>query len=189
MSQDFILTYRGLKFTPLDPKPEQIDIEDIATALANANRFGGHSLIPYSVATHSVHVMNVVKMKGYDVYWQLIALFHDASEAYISDIVTPVKKNLPEYRQIENKIQSVIYQALGIEEPDEESYQKIVKQADLIMIKNEMLQLMRFPWLYNQPKVEDFIEVDVLKEVSWAEAKATFLYHANKLLNEYKSRR
>lgn len=51
---DFICTYTGRKFYPLDPRPEDVCIEDIAHALALVNRFGGHTRVPYSVAQHSV---------------------------------------------------------------------------------------------------------------------------------------
>lgn len=83
---DWMQTYTGRKFYPYDPRPEDIDILDIAHALAMTCRFGGHSKHHYSVAQHSVLVAEQASPAN-----ALRALMHDAPEAYIGDLVRPLK--------------------------------------------------------------------------------------------------
>jgi 5'-deoxynucleotidase YfbR-like HD superfamily hydrolase len=114
---NYTLTYTGRQFDFLDPKRDSISIKDIAWALAHTPRWGGHTLEAYSVAQHSITVSYLV---GQDGGWegpQLYALLHDASEAYIADIPSPVKKFLPEYRTIEAKIQYAINHRFGVHDP------------------------------------------------------------------------
>jgi 5'-deoxynucleotidase YfbR-like HD superfamily hydrolase len=94
-----ITTRYGHGFNYDTPEPSMIDIADIAHALSITNRFGGHSRFPYSVARHSV----LCSQQAPDGY-KLQALLHDATEAYISDIITPVKLMFPEYCELENRI-------------------------------------------------------------------------------------
>jgi 5'-deoxynucleotidase YfbR-like HD superfamily hydrolase len=70
---------------PLDPDPAQLDAGDIARALANQCRFGGHSRVFYSVAQHCVIVSRVVEERGGDVEAVFAALMHDAAEAYLGE--------------------------------------------------------------------------------------------------------
>ena len=81
----YSMTASGLGFDPEDPKPEAIVIEDIAHALSNICRFGGHTGSFYSVAQHSVLVSLHTNAK-----FARAGLMHDASEAYIGDIIRPV---------------------------------------------------------------------------------------------------
>lgn len=83
---DWIQTYTGRQFWPLDPRPEEIFIEDIAHALSMQCRFGGHVKAFYSVAQHSVEVSNVV-LRTHGLW----GLLHDASEAYLVDLPRPLK--------------------------------------------------------------------------------------------------
>ncbi len=93
---------KGKKVWPLDPRPHDIDIEEIAHALSHICRFGGHCREFYSVAQHSVNVLNVVAMEiskideDYGLKWGrdlcLAALLHDAPEAYLGDVVRPLKR-------------------------------------------------------------------------------------------------
>lgn len=102
---DWITTYSGKKFYPMDPRPEDIDTFDIAQSLARLCRFNGHCTTFYSVAQHCVLVSLMCDPK--DALWGLI---HDASEAYVGDIPTPIKR-LPEfafYREAEDKVQNLI---------------------------------------------------------------------------------
>jgi hypothetical protein len=83
--------YSGKPFYLLDPKPEDIDIKDIAWSLSNIRRYNGHSLKPYTVAQHSVMVATLVAP-----HIAFEALFHDAEEAYGGDMTRPVKLALEE---------------------------------------------------------------------------------------------
>ena len=82
----WLQTYTGIQFWPLDPRPEEIDIQDIAHALSLLCRFNGHCQRFYSVAEHSVHVSTILAPE-----FGLWGLLHDAAEAYLSDI--PVWSN------------------------------------------------------------------------------------------------
>jgi hypothetical protein len=82
-------TYTGRMFTPFDPDPADVDIRDIAHALALTCRFGGHCRRFYSVAQHSVHASTLVAPE-----YSLWALMHDAAEAYVGDVVRPLKRAL-----------------------------------------------------------------------------------------------
>jgi hypothetical protein len=100
---DWFLTFSGRKFYPLDALPDDIIVEDIAHALSNICRFGGHTNCFYSVAQHSVIVSQNVPKE-----WQFLALLHDATEAYVGDMVRPLKYNMPQYMEAEQKLWAVI---------------------------------------------------------------------------------
>lgn len=105
MSENWIQTHTGRIFSLTNKNYEDIDIEDIAHALANICRFCGHSKYFYSVAQHSVLVAQKLPE-----HLKLVGLLHDASEAYLSDIPTPIKKMLPEYQKLENDLSLLIYE-------------------------------------------------------------------------------
>lgn len=98
-----IRTVSGKYFDITKMNPDAIDIEDIAHALSFQPRFSGHLPVFYSVAQHcvmcSLHVADEYKLE---------ALLHDASEAYLVDIPSPIKALLPDYKALENKLNSVI---------------------------------------------------------------------------------
>ena len=101
---NWIQTHNGIKFYPLNPDPDKILIDDIAHALSNICRFNGHCKEFYSVAQHSclvaAHLPNELKLLG---------LLHDASEAYICDIPSPLKNEYKYYKEIELNLQYKIY--------------------------------------------------------------------------------
>ena len=111
---DYILTYSKIKFYPLEPIKEDIKIEDIAHSLSLMTRANGHSRYFYSVAQHSLQCYQEAKSRGYSVPVQLACLLHDASESYISDLTRPVKRNLPEYFVIEERLQKIIFERFGL---------------------------------------------------------------------------
>jgi hypothetical protein len=100
---DWMTTATGRAFWPLDPQPEDICIEDIAAALSKLCRFGGHTVKFYSVAEHLVHCANKAPA-GFG----LATLMHDASEAYLSDVIRPIKAHLTNYKAIEADLERVI---------------------------------------------------------------------------------
>lgn len=128
-----IRTYTGLYVNVFDPKPEMIDILDIAHSLSNLCRFNGHLPKFYSVAQHSVFCCNNVYNK-----YKLAALLHDASEAYLVDIPRPVKIHLINYNQIEDNLMKVIAEKFGFKYP----LQKAVKDIDDKMLVSEWECLM-----------------------------------------------
>ncbi len=131
----WIQLYSGRKFYPLDPRVEDIDINDIAHSLAHQCRFTGHVKSFYSVAQHSVMVSYLCGAEN-----ALWGLLHDASEAYLVDVPKPLKR-LPlfqAYRDLEHKVQEVICLKfkLSLKEPP------AVKEADIQMLATEARDLM-----------------------------------------------
>ena len=109
---DWILTYSGIEFWPLDPRPEDVRIEDIAHALSMQCRFAGHCDRFYSVAEHSIRVADLVPRE--DKLW---ALLHDASEAYLVDLPRPIKRHSEigkHYRIAEDVVMEVIARKFGL---------------------------------------------------------------------------
>lgn len=103
-------TYTGKRFDPLNPDPSLIDIQDIAHALSNICRFGGHSSRFYSVAEHSVLVGEALWNLHHDADLALAGLLHDAAEAYLGDVPRPLKYR-PEFkffREAEDKLLGMI---------------------------------------------------------------------------------
>lgn len=122
----------GQAFYPLDPRSEEIHIEDIAAALSKLCRFGGHCKQFYSVAEHCVLVASVAKTNP------LEALMHDASEAYLSDVIRPIKAHLTNYKQLEDCLQRVIAERFALQWPMPSD----VKQLDERIIADERDQAM-----------------------------------------------
>lgn len=107
----WISTYTGKRFYPLDPRPDEIDISDILHALSNQTRFAGHCSNFYSVAQHSVLVSSMCSKEN-----ALWGLLHDASEAYLIDIPSPLKKSdaFKPYVTAEKKLMDVICDVYGL---------------------------------------------------------------------------
>lgn len=105
---DWILTYTGKKFYVMDPRPEDICIEDIAHGLSNMCRFSGQCRTFYSVAQHSL----IVSDHCPDA--ELQGLMHDATEAYIGDMVRPLKHSMPAYKTAELKLWACICEKFGM---------------------------------------------------------------------------
>lgn len=135
----YILTHTGRHFYPLDPRPEEIEIEDIAHGLARLCRYGGHvdDVGIYSVAQHSCYVSDLLPPE-----LKLWGLLHDASEALgLVDVPHPVKIDpaMAGYRAAEERLERAIAERFGLVWPRPPE----VKQADLIMLATEKRDLLR----------------------------------------------
>jgi hypothetical protein len=95
---DWMITYTGQIYWPGDPIPDEVHLEDIAHGLSMLCRYAGHTLHFYSVAEHSIHVSYMVPRE-----LALEGLLHDASEAYLCDLIRPVKRHCPDYQRLEMK--------------------------------------------------------------------------------------
>lgn len=116
-----IMTFSGLAFDPIRPDPESISMIDIVAAMPHINRFNGHTIFPYSIATHSVCLYEYGLAKGHDSYDDLAwALLHDAPEIYIGDLCTPIKREMPDFKAIDENImgQICIKYRMSMEMPD-----------------------------------------------------------------------
>ena len=130
-----IQTYTGLEFDVTRPDPALIRIEDIAHALSCMPRFAGHTRWFYSVAQHSVHVSRLVPP-----HLAKAALLHDAAEAYILDMPTPIKAMLPVYGEMEVGLMIAVSKALLGGKP---MLYAEVKRADMVALATEKRDLMR----------------------------------------------
>jgi hypothetical protein len=109
MEKNCITTYTKRRFNTLEPDESQIVIEDIAHALSMMTRANGHFPEFFSVGQHSIQCCREALARNYVPEVALACLLHDASEAYLSDVTRPVKKNMPMYLQIEEQLQGMIY--------------------------------------------------------------------------------
>lgn len=123
---------RASPFFPLDPHPEDLDLSAIAHALSLQCRFGGHIREFYSVAQHCIEVSHLCEN------YPLEGLMHDASEAYLGDIVKPLKSLFPAYAEGEAKMEQAIASRWGLAWPWPEE----VKRADLVMLSTEKRDLL-----------------------------------------------
>ena len=145
-------TYTGNMIDYLDPKPEQICIEDIAKGLSQECRFGSQSRIHYSVATHSIMVCGFAPKE-----LKLEALLHDAEEAYIKDLPSPLVAAISrgmtsQYRYIKSKIKRAIAEKFKlnynviIERPEGAiSGYQVIREIDLRMAVTERNHLFKNP--------------------------------------------
>ncbi|WP_018234320.1 hypothetical protein [Thioalkalivibrio thiocyanodenitrificans] len=138
----WILTQSGRRFYPIAPRAEDVVIEDIAHALANMCRFNGHCSDYYSVAQHSVLVSEAVEraLPG-DPMAALQGLLHDATEAYLPDVPSPVKPFLFGFKRIENRVMAALCQALHIPQ----AFPPEIKAADLAILWDEARALLKEP--------------------------------------------
>lgn len=110
-----IRTCSGLKLSLVNPQPDQIELEDIGRGLANKSHFAGQLRNYFSIAEHSLMVFDLLpeNLKA-DPEMALTALLHDASEAYLGDMVKPAKVLLPEFVILENRLQAAIFSKFNL---------------------------------------------------------------------------
>lgn len=131
----YLTTYMGNQIDPMSPDPQDICITDISHALSNMCRFSGNTTEFYSVAEHSLRVASLVPRE-----YKLEALLHDATEAYLGDVPTPIKKCCGSYLQLESKFHSIIAMRFGIPK----ILSEVVKEADREMLLVEAKELVPF---------------------------------------------
>ncbi len=140
---DYITTYTEEHFYPTAPEADKLKIPDIAHSLSLQCRGNGHVKTFFSVGQHCINCAKEAEARGYSPRVVLACLLHDASEAYVSDVPRPFKKELPSFVEWENKILDVIYEKwLGSNlTPDEECLVKLVDDDmlyyDLKVLLNE----------------------------------------------------
>lgn len=166
MQTVYISTYLGNRFYPTEGRIEDIDIEDIAHGLAYQCRFNGQTNQFYSVAQHSLMVAELVPPA-----YSRAALLHDAAEAYLGDMVKPLKVLLPAFADIEDKVTQLIARHFDLDFSD---YAPI-KHADLQALATEKRDLMPHsvePWSY----LQGFDPLpDVIQPLNPNDAKRLFL--------------
>ncbi len=159
MNKDFIITYTKTRFSPLSAKEEDINIHDIAHALSLMCRANGHIKHFYSVAQHSINCAIEASARGLSERIQLACLLHDASEAYLSDVTRPIKRNLPQYLVFEEALQSKIFIRFQLNDLTEEE-QGHVKNIDDTLLYYEFLELMGEMIFPEEPRLTSSLSFD-----------------------------
>ncbi len=162
-------TYTGKTIDLEDVRAEDICIQDIAHALSNLCRYTGHTSSFYSVAEHCVLLSKAENMPG----TPLARLLHDAVEAYLGDVIGPLKTLLPRYKQFEYQIQRVISRKYDVDfEP--------VKPGDIELLIIEALTIM--PDKFFPEPVRCNLDKNIIIE-GWTpfEAEENFLLRAKEL--------
>lgn len=138
-------TFSGLQFFPLDPKAEDVSAIDIAHALSLTCRYGGHVSEFYSVAEHCVRISWWLRAQGEPRDVQLAGLLHDAAEAYIGDMVRPLKHHMPAYQEVDRAVSRVIYGVFGCPPEYADALPARVKEADNRILLDERDALLSTP--------------------------------------------
>lgn len=136
-------TSTGRKFWPLEPRAEDVDVADVVRGLAMTCRYGGQVKRWYSVAEHCVIVSRHV-----DQRFAREALFHDCAEAYIGDMIRPLKHQaaMKPFRDAEAKIEAAVFESLGLAWTDESHAS--VKDVDNAILVDEIGALSTSPEMY-----------------------------------------
>ena len=153
----FLQTVSGRWVNPFDPDPDQLDAGDIARALANQCRFGGHSRVFYSVAQHSVILSLLVEQRGGDIEDVFAALMHDATEAYLGDMPHPLKHRSPlgaVFKQAEDHLAHAIRARFRIK-PDVPE----IKRVDRALLASERRAFSAERWHW--PELEGVEPLDI----------------------------
>ena len=158
----YIQTY-GSVFWYDDLKKNKIEIEDVAQSLSHQCRYNGHCGVFYSVAEHSVLVHDIVMDYVHGQYdalkvcrIRLATLLHDASEAYMSDLPSPLKQmqEMQPYRIIEEKIHRLVMTQFGVlDDYDDPSIKDAIDQADkaMLALESRSLHIKPMSWHYHYP--------------------------------------
>ncbi|MCB9990703.1 MAG: phosphohydrolase [Rhodospirillales bacterium] len=171
----WVQTASGGRFDLIDPRASQVCIRDIAEALAKTCRFNGHTQYFYSVAQHSCLVMELLTSVDALPY----GLLHDAHEAYMGDLTTPVRNLLAKeagydiWSEINQDIERVIHEAFGLKWPPHPTLAKLVKEADLVALATEKRDVMADGplWEIRLPQPD----TSLLRPWSWVEAHHNFI--------------
>ena len=139
----WLQTASGGRLDLLQPRPEDIDLVDVAHALGNLCRYAGHSRDFYSVAQHSVLVSETPEVAD----CRREALMHDAAEAFTGDCIRPLKRLLgADFASVEERVERAVAECFGLEFP----WPPAVKVADNRLLATERRDLLWMPpgaWL------------------------------------------
>lgn len=132
---EYIFAFDGKSLRRFYLDDPTFNIEEMAWGMSMQCRFSGHIKRFYSVAEHSLLVSRLAKHLGADPFE---GLMHDAHEGYITDIASPVKRGLPDYKALENRVELALRKHYGIN-PDMDP---LVKHADRLALYIETIWLM-----------------------------------------------
>lgn len=148
-----IYTCKGRQFFLSHPT---FDIEEIAHATSMQCRYTGHTKDFYSVAEHGVLVANIIAWEGGSLELQFEGLMHDAHEAYVSDVASPWKAAMPQYRVVEEGVEAALRKWAGLKG----TIHPTVKRADWLALFVEAEQALRpgitAEWLEPEVGMKDY---------------------------------
>lgn len=156
------------------PTEDMISLQDISGALSKICRFGGHTTRFYSVAQHSVLVAALCKECPKE------ALMHDASEAYLGDVIKPLKVMLgAAYKDLEHNFENIIAQKFGLQ--NNRVVKATIKQYDLKALELEHLAFQQnnpLPLLKTMRDLELITAplVDPYKDIAWEPSYAQMVF-------------
>ena len=212
---DWIVTQSGVRFYPLDPRPEDVKLQDVARALSQKARWGGHCSQFYSVCTHSLRVMAVAEQLAQRVSKDPLAvamiglygLFHDGHEAYLADVPRPVKPFLftgtpsglcASWHETEDAVDNAIFSAVGLMPLHQRAatldpIPGLVKLADDLVLVLESREL--FPASFSDrgvwsamPKVEITDEIREAASMASLPLSASCAYTAERFMLKARER-
>jgi len=195
---EWFVTYTGRRFYPFDPRVADIDIKDIAHSLSLQTRWLGHCKTHYSIASHSLACARVAEMGAQPPEVVRWCFMHDASEAYVGDVIRPIKRSLwvadgPNtvedirmfpFKTVEDRIHKLIAERFKLPW----SMPAMVHEIDNRMLMTEALHLtnyMRDPhWVHEKPwaDVKPYAGDHVLLLQSMTSAEEAFLARAKEYL-------
>ncbi len=144
---NYITTVSGRRIHFPDPSADEFTLYDIAHALSRAPRWCGHTDIPWTVAEHCLLVAELYRLHEVDPNEETYKglLLHDATEAFLADIPSPVKELLPDYRKLEATLYTTIYKALECL-PPECTIKKLWDKLALVLEARDLFRMKRKPW-------------------------------------------
>lgn len=153
-------TIDGKKIDLTACKAGDFNITNIAWGLGRTLRYGGHIREDYTVAMHSI-VMSYLVPEGYAKE----ALLHDAAEAYMGDIIWPLKAVVPEIGRFEDHILNEIM--LQYEVPTwKGDLSSVVRKKDVELMEHECFEMGIRPGIYRQ-NIEDVWMAAAIKHEDW----------------------
>lgn len=173
-----ITTVTNIEFNLLFPELKMINIDDIAHSLSHIARANGHFHSFLSVARHCVNCAREAKARNLSPKIQLACLLHDASEAYLGDVVSPLKKLLPEFQKLEDQLIDLIYLKYDLELSDDDLEQVAIIDRQILYYEFNFFKDKEFEYhLFSKPE---------LKFSSFQEDLDQYLLEFSKLFGGFK---
>ncbi len=150
-AQCHMMTHSGIEYVPGALRVRDVRLADIAHALSLICRFGGHIAAHYSVAQHSLLVARILEAMNAPAEAQLCGLSHDAHEAYVGDVPTPIKAVLgAAWSDLEHQAEEVVLKSFGLQRMMID-WHDIVAHADRVALATERRDVSRFDANINLP--------------------------------------
>ena len=179
----YYITHSGAKIVIENISANDISLKDIAHHLSKICRYGGALELDkhYSVAQHSIQLANYARKRGHTIELQRALLMHDATEAYLGDVVSGLKQHLPDYMRIESTLDAIIKKKYKIyltpwQEPIVKRYDTNILLDEAIIFAPHHYELFKFQLEELEP-----LGVNLVPEINLEETYYLFLYWCNKL--------